>query len=157
MQQHYATLPSPIGKLHITTNATQLTHINFANIDTPIQLPNTTLLQQVAEQLEAYFTDATFQFDLPLHLSTYTTLQQKIWRALQTIPLGSTQSYGTLAEKLHTSARVVGNACRANPLPIVIPCHRITAKHHLGGYAGDTAGSLLQTKRYLLQHEGCVL
>ena len=72
---------------------------------------------------------------------------------MQKIPYGKTKSYGELAQELKTSARAIGNACRHNPLPIIIPCHRIVAKNNLGGYNGATEGKMLNIKEWLLQHE----
>jgi methylated-DNA-[protein]-cysteine S-methyltransferase len=62
-------------------------------------------------------------------------------------------TYQELADKLQTSPRAIGNACRANPTPIIVPCHRIVAKSHMGGFAGDTQGKLLDIKKWLLEHE----
>jgi methylated-DNA-[protein]-cysteine S-methyltransferase len=73
---------------------------------------------------------------------------------LRSIPPGRTRTYGELASKLGTSARAVGGACRANPCPVVVPCHRVVAANGLGGFAGDTSGRKLEVKRWLLRHEG---
>ena len=81
----------------------------------------------------------------------------RVWQALQKIPYGEVKTYGQLAKELKSSARAVGNACRANPIPIVIPCHRIVAVSGIGGYAGKTDGPVLERKRWLLAHEGIVL
>ncbi|MDH5360986.1 MAG: MGMT family protein, partial [Gammaproteobacteria bacterium] len=70
---------------------------------------------------------------------------------------GSVLSYGELAAKLNSSARAVGNACRKNPLPIIVPCHRVVAKSGIGGYSGQTEGPLIEQKRRLLRHEGICL
>ena len=58
-----------------------------------------------------------------------------------------------LAKELKTGARAIGNACRKNPIPIVIPCHRVVAQHHIGGYAGQTEGEIVDIKKWLLNHE----
>ena len=62
-------------------------------------------------------------------------------------------TYGELAQQLGTSARAIGQACRTNPVPIIVPCHRVIAANHAGGYAGHTSGKLLAIKKYLLDHE----
>ena len=72
---------------------------------------------------------------------------------MQKIPSGETKTYGELALELKTSARAIGQACRKNPISIVIPCHRVTAKNNLGGFAGKKSGRLLDIKKYLLMHE----
>jgi methylated-DNA-[protein]-cysteine S-methyltransferase len=107
----------------------------------------------MVEQLAAYFADASAGFDLPLELRG-TDFQQRVWRALRLIPAGTTVTYGQLARRLGTGPRAVGGACRANPCPIVVPCHRIVAEGGLGGFAGDTGGRRLRIKQWLLRHEG---
>jgi methylated-DNA-[protein]-cysteine S-methyltransferase len=66
---------------------------------------------------------------------------------------GKPQSYGHLADKLGSSARAVGNACRRNPIPVVIPCHRVVARSGIGGFAGQTRGDMIDYKNWLLEHE----
>ncbi|MEN8180572.1 MAG: methylated-DNA--[protein]-cysteine S-methyltransferase [Pseudomonadota bacterium] len=83
-----------------------------------------------------------------------TEFQNKVWKRLQQIPMGKTQTYGQLAEELNSSARAIGNACRSNPCPLVIPCHRVVGKSGLGGFSGQRSGPKLEIKRWLLMHEG---
>lgn len=83
-----------------------------------------------------------------------TPFQNKVWRALQKIPAGQVLTYGQLAKKLNTSARAVGNACRNNPVPVVIPCHRVISSSGIGGFSGATEGESIQIKKWLLEHEG---
>lgn len=83
-----------------------------------------------------------------------TPFQRRVWRALQGISPGSVLTYGALARQLGSSARAVANACRANPLPIIIPCHRVVAARGVGGYLGETVGEAIAIKRWLLHHEG---
>jgi methylated-DNA-[protein]-cysteine S-methyltransferase len=108
---------------------------------------------EAIQQLAAYFDDARFRFDLPL-LMVGSEFQQAVWRQLQQINPGQVKSYGEIAKELSSSPRAVGGACRANPLPIVIPCHRVVARNGVGGYGGATAGHKLQQKLWLLAHEG---
>jgi len=107
----------------------------------------------IAEQLDAYFQDGRKGFDLGMDL-TGTLFQRRVWEALREITPGRTITYGELAKRLGTSARAVGGACRANPCPIVVPCHRVLAANGLGGFAGDISGRKLEVKRSLLRHEG---
>ncbi len=106
----------------------------------------------LAEELAAYFRDGRHRFSLPLQL-TGTAFQQRVWSLLRAIPPGRTRTYGEIAAELGSGARAVGNACRANPCPIVVPCHRVVGRADLGGFAGDTDGRLLRMKRWLLAHE----
>jgi methylated-DNA-[protein]-cysteine S-methyltransferase len=104
----------------------------------------------------AYFQDPSQAIGLPARLIG-TAFQQRVWRAIAAIPAGSTRTYGALAAALGSSPRAVGGACRANPCPLVVPCHRVVARQGLGGFAGDRGGRLLAIKRHLLAHEGSVL
>ena len=110
----------------------------------------------LGEQLAVYLRDGLSPFGLPIERHG-TPFQRRVWQALQAIPAGHTRTYGELAEVLGTSARAVGGACRANPCPIVVPCHRVVAKRGLGGFAGDTSGRKVAIKRWLLRHEGVEL
>lgn len=110
---------------------------------------------EIAEMLSDYF----FKHRVSLPVSYEppgTSFQQKVWRALKAIPHGQVRRYGELAADLDSSARAVANACRANPLPILVPCHRVIAVNGIGGYMGETSGQALAIKLWLLQHEGYV-
>ena len=107
------------------------------------------LLQRACEQLHAYFDGELTAFDLPLAPSG-TPYRRRVWQALCEIPYGETRSYAAIAAAAGGSARSVGQANGCNPIPIIIPCHRVVATSHLGGYSG---GEGLATKRYLLSLE----
>ncbi len=100
-----------------------------------------------------YFNNPQRSPEIDVQLSG-TVFQRRVWRALRRIPAGKVLTYGALAERLGTGARAVGNACRKNPVPIIVPCHRVVAQQGLGGFAGDQQGRLLRVKRWLLQAEG---
>ena len=95
---------------------------------------------QFAAELEAYFNGKLQTFSVPINLDRGTDFQRRVWQALLAIPYGKTVTYGELARSLGLSAgasRAVGNACGANPLPIIVPCHRVVAANgSLGGYSG---------------------
>lgn len=82
-----------------------------------------------------------------------TCYQFKVWQALLKIPFGHTMTYKALALQIGSGARAIGNACKKNPYPLIIPCHRIVAAHGLGGYSGETQGDLVAIKRKLLAAE----
>ncbi|EXJ15122.1 methylated-DNA--[protein]-cysteine S-methyltransferase [Imhoffiella purpurea] len=107
----------------------------------------------IAGPLRDYFASPEVPFDLSLELSG-TDYQRRVWSLLRGIPAGQTRTYGELALALGSAARAVGQACRANPCLIVVPCHRVVARQGLGGFAGDTSGRRLGVKRWLLRHEG---
>jgi len=109
------------------------------------------VLAEAVNQLDAYFAGRLRAFDLPL-APVGTPFQQRVWTALQRIPYGETVSYADLAEQVSSGSRAVGGANGANPVAIVIPCHRvITSAGGLGGYAGG-----IEQKRWLLKHEGAL-
>jgi methylated-DNA-[protein]-cysteine S-methyltransferase len=156
-QAHYnatIALPgnSPAEKIGINTRDGRLIAIDFLSPATHCISADNPCAQQVADQLLEYFRHGTFQFDLPL-ATQGTGYQQRVWQALQNTRAGQTCSYGELAAQLSSSARAVGNACRANPIPIIIPCHRVVAKHSMGGYCGQTQGPRMRIKQWLLAHE----
>ncbi|MCP5196828.1 MAG: methylated-DNA--[protein]-cysteine S-methyltransferase [Gammaproteobacteria bacterium] len=117
------------------------------------QSPMDAATQAVVTQLEAYFHDPRALFTLPL-APQGTAFQQRVWAALQAILPGTVLTYGELARQLDTAARPIGGACRDNPIPILIPCHRVVSQRGLGGYAGEVTGGPLGIKRWLLRHEG---
>jgi len=121
------------------------------------------LLAEAARQLAAYFTEGGFLFALPLN-PRGSAFQRAVWDFMLAIPAGETRTYGDCAAALAASgaaaapagsvsaAQAVGGACGANPLPVIIPCHRILAAgNRPGGYSGRGG---LTTKRWLLEHEG---
>jgi methylated-DNA-[protein]-cysteine S-methyltransferase len=107
----------------------------------------------VARALSRYFADGTRPIGLDV-LPAGTDFQRRVWRALQAIPAGQTRTYGELARQLGSGARAVGNACRNNPVSVVVPCHRVVAVSGPGGYSGHMTGAPLRRKRWLLAHEG---
>ena len=111
------------------------------------------LLQEAKRQLDLYFDGDLTRFDLPLQ-PMGTKHQEKVWAAMQAIPYGETRTYGDLALEIGSAAQAVGTACGRNPIPILVPCHRIVASAgKLGGYSGDGG---LHTKRALLVLEGAL-
>ena len=108
-------------------------------------------------QIQAYLENPRFAFDLPLRLAG-TRHRLAVWEAMQRIPAGETRTYGELARELGSSPRAVGGACGANPLPLVVPCHRvIAAGGAIGGFMGSRSeGFEIAIKRWLLEHEGAL-
>ncbi|HEX4366168.1 MAG TPA: methylated-DNA--[protein]-cysteine S-methyltransferase [Rhodopila sp.] len=113
----------------------------------------TALLRSAREQLHAYFDTALTAFELPL-APAGSPYRQRVWQALLAIPYGSTRTYLDIARAAGGSPRSVGGANGANPIPIIIPCHRVVATTGPGGYSG---GDGLPTKRALLRLEGLLL
>ncbi|MCH7794769.1 MAG: methylated-DNA--[protein]-cysteine S-methyltransferase [Proteobacteria bacterium] len=148
------TLDSPVGRLALTAVGPALVRISWADQEPgdPLAVAgDSPVLTQVAAQIEQYFAGARRVFDLP-SAPAGTGFQRRVWTEMTRIPFGSTSTYGALADKLGSSPRAVGQACGANPIPIVIPCHRVLgAGGNPGGYSG---GAGLDTKLALLALEG---
>jgi methylated-DNA-[protein]-cysteine S-methyltransferase len=138
--------------LGILCSDVALTGIDFLSASEVPQRPGSDLAVEVCLQLQRYFDDPHTIFSLPLALRG-TPHQQKVWGVLQTISCGQTRCYGELAAELHSAAQAVGQACGANPIPIVVPCHRVVSKAGLGGFMRHGNGSPLDIKRWLLAHE----
>ena len=148
-------IPSPLGRIGITLNASScaVTSLDFLPDTAGLRAPVTAAARKVVRDLELYFEDPNHPFDSPLQLAG-TAHQQRVWRALRQVPCGQAWTYGRLAALVGSSPRAVGQACRRNPIPIIVPCHRIVARTGSGGYSGATAGPQLAIKYWLLQHEG---
>ena len=146
-----AIVESPVGFLQIITSGDHLIGIGFSNAKNAIA-PQCAIAKEVFSQLTHYFRNANFIFDLPIQLNV-SEHQQRALSALQLIPCGDTRCYGDIAKELKSSARAIGNACRRNPIPIIIPCHRIIAKNGIGGFSGTTKGHMINIKQWLLNHE----
>ncbi|MFN4088231.1 MAG: methylated-DNA--[protein]-cysteine S-methyltransferase [Alphaproteobacteria bacterium] len=114
----------------------------------------TPLLAEARRQILAYFAGCRRDFDLPLSLRG-TDFQRAVWRAMAAIPYGAVRTYGDLARDLDANARAVGAACGRNPVPIVIPCHRVVGGG--GRLTGFSGGDGIETKRALLRLEGAML
>lgn len=148
------TISSPLGS--ITLEAADGALVSLAI--TPELAPTTErapdpALDQAASWLQDYFAGRAESLEaLPL-ASGGTVFQRRVWQALAAIPYGRTRTYGDIASELGSSPRAVGGACRANPLPILVPCHRVVAASGLGGYAGRTDGTWFAIKARLLRHE----
>ena len=150
-------LPSgPIKRLLLETDGKLIQGISMLFDDellppqTATKMPKS--LYAIAQQLCDYNQQAHNDWLLDLS-DKGTSFQRKVWRYLQTIPMGTTQSYGEVAKALNSSARAVGNACRANPFLLVVPCHRVVKKTGIGGFGGKIDGDAVAIKQRLLAHE----
>ena len=148
-----ASMPSPLGMLGLRSNLNGLCEIAVLPDGSPARKPADPLLLETMLRLEAYFAGATADFsDLPL-APEGTPFQHRVWSALRAIPPGSTRRYGELAADLDTAARAIGGACRANPLLLLVPCHRVVASNGDGGFMGASGGEWPRRKQHLLAHE----
>lgn len=129
-----------------------IAEILFLPPDTPLQPADAPLAEAFRAEIAAYLQDPRHVPQLPL-LQRGTPFQQRVWQGIAAIPCGMTRSYGELAAGIGSVPRAVGQACGANPFPIIVPCHRVVARAGLGGFAHQTSDWLLTTKRWLLTHE----
>jgi methylated-DNA-[protein]-cysteine S-methyltransferase len=149
---HDAVLAAPGFCLGIRCDDRLITGIGFLEPRAE-QAATTPLAAEAVRQLRAWLDDPEFRFDLPL-APAGTQFQRRAWAGIAAIPRGSTKSYGELAAAIGSGPRAVGNACGANPYPVVVPCHRVvSAAGGLGGFARSRGGFLLDVKRWLLAHE----
>lgn len=151
---YQAKLAVPFGVLGICCTDDVLTGIDFLPAGERQQKATSALAATVCEQLLRYLENSDVPFTVPFQLNG-TAHQKKVWQAMSAIPRGNTRSYGELAAELKSCAQAIGQACGANPIPIIIPCHRVVGKAGLGGFARHTSGDLLDIKRWLLAHEQC--
>ena len=107
------------------------------------------LLAEAARQLTAYFAGRLTSFDLPVDWGT--GLHERVRQAMAAIPFGQTRTYGEIAKAVGAPAQAVGQACGANPIPIIVPCHRVLGRSTLGGFSAPGG---VETKVALLRHEG---
>ena len=155
---HYCVIQAPFGRLGIWTEVVDgslmLAKIDYLPIQSKLIAPRNLLAKEVQRQCLAYFKDPHFEFDIPLK-PIGTAHQEKVWRNAQQIPLGQTATYGEIANKMKSGPRAVGNACGANPFPLITPCHRVVSAQGLGGYMKeDSPGLYRAIKIWLLRHEG---
>ncbi len=151
-------MESPVGPMRLAADDEAITQVMFAEPDAVLTDPGeevSPLLSEAARQLRAYFAGDLREFDLPV-TSRGTAFQRRIWSELERIPYGVTSSYGEIAGRLGLpmgASRAVGTANGANPIAIVVPCHRVIgATGKLIGYAGG-----LERKKYLLNHESALV
>lgn len=143
-------LHSPVGDLTVSEENGAIVALDWGwgrDQDT------TPLLRRARDLLNAYFDGDATDFDLPLEPAG-SPFQRRVWTAMCEIPAGGMETYGSLADRIDGIARAVGTACGRNPIPIIIPCHRVVAANGLGGYSGDGG---LETKVALLRLEGALL
>ena len=148
-------LESPVGRLALEADGEILTGVRWASAgeragkDKPLPV-----LKEAKRQLDHYFARKLTAFDLPLG-ARGTAFQKSVWKMMREIPYGETATYGGMAMALGSGPRAVGMACGRNPIPIIVPCHRVLASG--GKEGGFSGGQGLPTKRKLLAIEGVVL
>lgn len=141
-----ASVETPVGRLGFVEEDGAIVRVMWNCAECPA---STALLRETVDQVAAYFAGELTRFDLPLRPAG-SDFQQDVFRKMQAIPFGKTRTYGEIAKDLDGMPQPVGQACGANPIPVIIPCHRVLAANGLGGFSG--AGGI-ETKIALLRHE----
>ncbi len=147
-----AIINAPFGQLRLSADHDFLTGIEFLLERVALKNTNSPILKETQTQLASYFRNSHHVFDLPIELQG-TVFQQAVWQALCDIPAGAPLTYGQLAKKLNTSSRAIGGACGANPIPIIVPCHRVVSANGIGGFMKTRYLGPLNIKSWLLAHE----
>lgn len=150
---HDAILLAPFGALGVRIEGAYIHNLEFLPPGTAAAGSSHPLIKQLSDALDTYYVDPEIRFDLPLapHGSPF---RLRVWQALLNIPAGKTRSYGEIAQQLGSAPRAVGQAVGDNPIPIIIPCHRVIAANGgLGGFMHSRTGFSQDIKRWLLRHE----
>lgn len=151
-------LETPVGVIAVESDGTAVTRVFWPRGDVPERTPDA-LVRRALAQLGEYFAGGLHVFDVPFDLGAQTDATRAVLTALyDTVPFGESVTYGELAARSGTTvpARGIGAIMGANPIPLIVPCHRVVASDGLGGYSGGTEGEGLITKRWLLEHEGAM-
>jgi methylated-DNA-[protein]-cysteine S-methyltransferase len=156
----FATLATPVGVIGVVSDGVAITRVGWrAPAPADADLSPDPLLAEALDQLRAYFDGVLTSFDLPVDLGVQTATTRSVLTALhETVAYGKPVTYGELAARSGTGvpARGIGSIMGANPIPIIVPCHRVIAGDGLGGYSGGNPGEGLATKRRLLELEGAL-
>lgn len=147
-----AVVAAPFGKVGVRTHGEAVTGVQYLPAAMAEAAPVGPLAAEAVRQIRAYLSDPDYVFDLPVVVHG-TPHQLKVWRAISDIGCGQTQTYGELAARIGSGPRAVGAACGSNPVPIIVPCHRVVAAAGLGGFMHSRAAFPLDIKRWLLAHE----
>lgn len=144
-----ASTDSPLGPLTIREEAGEITRLDWAS-GPALSAQSGDVLHEAVAQLTAYFNGGLTVFDLPLRLGP-SAFQAKLQGALLNIAFGETLTYGDLSKMFEVPAQAIGQACGANRIPVIVPCHRVLSATGLGGFSGRDG---VEAKVALLKHEG---
>lgn len=152
--RYAAKLAAPFAVLGLRTNGVALTGLSFLPLAEAAAAPADSVAEKAMRELQRYLADPEFRFTIAL-APTGTPFQKRVWAALSAIPRGQSRTYGDVARVVRTAPRAIGQACGANRIPVIIPCHRVVgADGVLGGFMNAETGESIAIKRWLLAHEG---
>ena len=149
-----AILRAPFATLGITTDGAAVTRLAYLPRTERARAPCDNVADRAAREVERYLDDPEFRFTVPL-VPGGTPFQQRVWEALAQIPPGHSRTYGEVARMVRSAPRAIGQACGANRIALIIPCHRVVgAMGSMGGFMNADSGDPIAIKRWLLTHEG---
>jgi methylated-DNA-[protein]-cysteine S-methyltransferase len=152
--EHSAKLRAPFCVLGIASDGTALTRVTYLPLTERALAPADRVTERAMDELTRYLADPEFRFTVPL-APAGTAFRQRVWSVLSAIPPGQSRTYGEVARLVRSAPRAVGQACGANPIALIIPCHRVVgALGKLGGFMNAEQGDPIAIKRWLLTHEG---
>jgi methylated-DNA-[protein]-cysteine S-methyltransferase len=156
LSRYDALMATPFATIGVRTDDSHLLEVRLLPTSVAPRAPRKNSLAHLAvTELALYVENARYPFSVPLKLAG-TRHELQVWEAMQAIPPGSARTYGDVANEIGSSARAVGTACGHNPIPVIVPCHRIVGASGLGGFMGFGKGDTINIKQWLLQHEGAV-
>ena len=144
-------LDTPVGRLRAVSDGEALVRVTWIGRGDGPAPEEDAVSRETVRQLDAYFHHGLTVFDLPLRFHSGSPFERSVWEAMRAIPFGETWTYGDLAERVGGVARAVGGACGRNPIPVVVPCHRVVGSS--GKLVGFSGGAGVESKRQLLDLE----
>ena len=144
-------LETPVGRLRAVSDGEALVRVTWIAAAEPLASEEDAVSRETARQLDAYFHGDLTDFDLPIRFRGGSEFERNVWEGMRAIPYGETGTYGDLADRVGGVARAVGGACGRNPIPVVVPCHRVVGSS--GRLVGFSGGAGVESKRQLLDLE----
>ena len=149
-----AKLRTPFAVLGIESDGHAITRVTYLPLSERAHAPADKVSERAAREVERYLVDPEFRFTVPLSPGG-TAFQQRVWHTLSAIPPGQSRTYGEVARMVRSAPRAIGQACGANRIALIIPCHRVVgAMGSMGGFMNAQEGDPIAVKRWLLTHEG---
>ena len=149
-----AKLRTPFAVLGMCSDGRAITRLTYLPLSERAQAPADKIAERATREVERYLEDPQFRFTIPIATGG-TPFQQRVWTTLSDIPLGESRTYGEVARMVRSAPRAVGQACGANRIALIVPCHRVVgAQGSLGGFMNAEEGDAISIKRWLLTHEG---
>ena len=149
-----AKVRAPFATLGIRSDGRAITRLAYLPLAERAQAPSDKASELAVQELTRYLDDPQFRFSVPLAAGG-TPFQQRVWSSLSAIPAGESRTYGEVARMVRSAPRAIGQACGANRIALIVPCHRVVgAMGSMGGFMNAETGDPIAIKRWLLTHEG---